>query len=131
MKEIAVRSPTSSLSKIGAELMNTSKRGSGEAVSMQLRIDFGLKSHKPAAKPRLTDAMKQKRLNFARRYRNWTVAEWSKVLYSDESCIVQSNPRKRHVRRSVGMRYDVRYTIQMMKHPPSHMIWSAIHPWNC
>ena len=33
----------------------------------------------------LTAVMKKKRLNFCQKYRHWTVAEWRKVMFSNES----------------------------------------------
>ena len=48
------------------------------------------------------------------------------MLFSDESSIQQFNPRKRHVWRPVGKRFDERYTVQTMKHPPSVMIWGVM-----
>jgi hypothetical protein len=36
---------------------------------------------KPLLPPRMMDA----RLDFARRYQNWTVEDWKKVMFSDES----------------------------------------------
>jgi transposase len=38
-------------------------------------------------KPLLTKRQRQKRLRWAKKYRYWTVADWSKVIFSDESKI--------------------------------------------
>lgn len=38
-----------------------------------------LMGHRPTKKPRLTQAMKKKRLQWARQHRNMTVADWSRV----------------------------------------------------
>ena len=56
-------------------------------LSRRLEYDFGLTSRKPARKPLLTKAMKDKRLKFVSVHRDWTTEDWSKVLFSDESCI--------------------------------------------
>ena len=69
---------------------------------------------------------KRKRLNFAKRHRDWTVQDWNEVLFLDESTIQQFVARKRHVRRPVGKRFDQRYTVAPMKHPTSQMIWGAM-----
>ena len=48
-----------------------------------------------------------------------------RVLFSDESSTQQFSKRKRHVQRSVGKRFDERYTVHTMNDPPSVMIlWS-------
>ena len=49
-------------------------------------------------KPTLATVMKEKILGFARRHRHWTLAEWKKVLFSDECTMQQSLPRRFHVR---------------------------------
>jgi hypothetical protein len=38
-----------------------------------------------AEKPRLSQRMMDAGLDFARRYQNWTVEDWKKVMFSDES----------------------------------------------
>ena len=47
-------------------------------------------------------------------------------MFSDESTLQQFVARKRHVRRPRGTRFNEKYTISTMKHPPSQMIWGAI-----
>lgn len=49
--------------------------------------EFGLKGCKPRHKPYLTQEHKKKRLLWAKRYLNWTVDDWAKVMWSDESNI--------------------------------------------
>ncbi len=48
---------------------------------------------KRATKPRLNQRQRQKHLIWAVEKKNWTVAQWSKVLFSDESkfCISFGN----------------------------------------
>lgn len=126
IRRAAVRSPTSSASKIRSALLAKGVNVSRRTVSRRLVNDFGLKSYKPAKKPRLTPAMKLKRLRFARKHVKWTLQQWQQVLFSDESTVQQFNARKRHVRRPVGTRFQERYTTQTMKHPPSVMIWGGM-----
>ena len=121
MRRIVVRSPTSSMKKIRAELLRRG-RISHMTVSRRLSKEFNLKSYKP----RLTAAMKAKRLQFANNHQHWTAEQWGKVLFSDESTFQQFVVRKRHVRRPTGKRFDERYTISTVKHPPSHMVWGAM-----
>jgi len=35
-------------------------------------------------------------------------------------------PRNRHVRRPVGKRFDEKYAVATMKHPPNQMIWGGM-----
>ena len=70
--------------------------------------------------------MKAKRLQFANNHQHWTPEQWGKVLFSDESTFQQFVVRKRHVRRPTGKRFDGRYTIPTVKHPPSQMVWGTM-----
>ena len=94
-------------------------------VSRRLSQEFVQKSCKPARKPRLTPAIKAKRLAFAKKHQNWMTKEWGKFMFSDESTLQQFLVRKRHVRRPRGTRFKQKYTISMTKHPTSQMIWGA------
>jgi hypothetical protein len=44
-----------------------------------------LPCRKMADKPLITESMKNDRLEFARRYEHWTVEDWKKVMFSNES----------------------------------------------
>ncbi len=57
---------------------------------------------KRATKPLLNQRQRQKRLTWAVEKKNWTVAQWSKVLFSDESkfCISFGNQGPRVWRKS-------------------------------
>ena len=126
MKRAATRSPVSSAKKIRLQLLETGINVSRRTVSRRLVNDFGLKSCKPAKKPRLTPTMKLKRLAFAKKHVNWIVQQWKKVLFSDESTLQQFNSRKLFIRRPSGQRFNEKFTMQTMKHLPSVMIWGGI-----
>ena len=126
MKRIVARSPTSSCKKIRSNLLENGVDISLSTVSRRLSKEFGLKSRKPAKKPKLTPRMMKKRFEFARNHIHWTVDDWGKVLFSDESTFQQFVVCHKHVRRPVGKRFHPKYTIPTMKHPPSQMIWGAM-----
>ena len=125
MRRIVVRSPTSSTKKIRAELLRRGRRISHMTISRRLSKDFNMKSYKPDKKPRLTAAMKAKRLQFANNHQHWIGEQWGKVLFYEESTFQQFVVRKRHVRRPTSKRFDKRYTIPTVKHPPSQMVWES------
>ena len=87
------------MKKIKAELLRRGRKVSHMTVSRRLSKEFNLKSYKPAKKPRLTPAMKAKRLQFANNHQRWTAQEWQNVLFSDESTFQQFAVRKSYVRR--------------------------------
>lgn len=46
-----------------------------------------LPARKPRRKPLLNEGHRKQRLDWAKRHRNWTVDDWAKVIWSDESNI--------------------------------------------
>ena len=70
--------------------------------------------------------MRKKRLQFARRYLHWSVDDWKRVMWSDESTFQCIQNRKRRVRRPSSIsRMDPAYTISTVKHPASVMVWGC------
>ena len=48
-------------------------------------LRMGLRSCRPVRVPIMTTVHRQKRLQWARGRRNWTLEQWKKVAWSDES----------------------------------------------
>ncbi|KAK3573643.1 hypothetical protein QTP86_029970 [Hemibagrus guttatus] len=48
-------------------------------------LHAGLKSYKAKKKPFISEKQRRATLKFAKDHRNWTVADWSQVIFSDES----------------------------------------------
>ncbi len=71
---------------------------------------------------------RQRRLTCAKKKKNWTVAQWSKVLFSDESkfCISFGNQGPR-VWRKGGEAHSISYLKSSVKFPQSVMIWVQCH----
>ncbi len=82
---------------------------------------------KRATKPLLNQRQRQKRLTWAVEKNNWTVAQWSKVLFSDESqfCISFGNQGPRVWRKS-GEEQNPCCLKSSVKFPQSVMIWAAM-----
>ncbi len=79
---------------------------------------------KRATKPLLNQRQRQKHLTWAVEKKNWTVAQWSKVLFSDESkfCISFGNQGPRVWRKS-GEAQNPCCLKSSVKFPQSVMIW--------
>jgi transposase len=91
-----------------------------------LKDKLKLPSRAAAKKPMLTKAMVKKRLSFCKKYRHWTVDQWRKVMFSDESTFRIVNARGAKVRRPKTVsRYKHRYTIPTVKHSASVMVWAC------
>ncbi len=82
---------------------------------------------KRATKPLLHQRQRQKHLTWAVEKKNWTVAQWSKVLFSDESkfCISFGNQGPRVWRKS-GEAHNPCCLKSSVKFPQSVMIWAAM-----
>ncbi len=82
---------------------------------------------KRATMPLLNQRQRQKRLTWAVEKNNWTVAQWSKVLFSDESkfCISFGNQGPRVWRKS-GEAQNPCCLKSSVKFPQSVMIWAAM-----
>ncbi len=82
---------------------------------------------KRATKPLLNQRQRQKRLTWAVEKKNWTVAQWSKDLFSDESkfCISFGNQGPRVWRKS-GEAQNPCCLKSSVKFPQSVMIWAAM-----
>ncbi len=82
---------------------------------------------KRATKPLLNQRQRQKHLTWAVEKKNWTVAQWSKVLFSDESkfCISFGNQGPRVWRKS-GEAQNPCCLKSSVKFPQSVMIWAAM-----
>ncbi len=82
---------------------------------------------KRASKPLLNQRQRQKHLTWAVEKNNWTVAQWSKVLFSDESqfCISFGNQGPRVWRKS-GEAQNPCCLKSSVKFPQSVMIWAAM-----
>ncbi len=82
---------------------------------------------KRATKPLLNQRQRQKHLTWAVEKKNWTVAQWSKVLFSDESkfCISFGNQGPRVWRRSEEVQNPCCLK-SSVKFPQSVMIWAAM-----
>lgn len=89
--------------------------------------EAGLKGRIAAKKPRLTAIHKRKRLQWARTHQHWTVDQWKKVLWSDESKFeVFGTKRRVFVRRRPGERMKDQNVVQTLKHGGGNiMVWGC------
>jgi hypothetical protein len=68
----------------------------------------------------------RKRLSFAEGYKDWTVEQWSKVLFSDEKCFYGKGFCGRiWVRRERGAALEPQYTVHKQAHPVKVNVWAC------
>lgn len=85
----------------------------------------GLVARRPKRKPAISIENRKKRLAFAKAHRDWTVGEWSSVIWSDESRFTLKNADSiQFVRRPANKAYDAKYTAPTVKFKGgSVMVW--------
>ncbi len=89
--------------------------------------DMGFGCRIPCVKPLLNNRQRQKRLTWAKDKKDWNAADWSKVMFSDEStfCISFGNQGPR-VWRKRGEAQNPRCLRSSVKCPQSVMVWGAM-----
>ncbi len=93
-------------------------------------LRLGSRHHEPPhtdVSRNLATVVIKRRLTWAKEKKNWTVAQWSKVLFSDESkfCISFGNQGPR-VWRKGGEAHSPSCLKFSVKFPQSVMIWGAM-----
>jgi len=92
------------------------------------KVGFGARI--PRRKPAMTEAHCQARLEFAHAHEKWTVREWRRVLFSDESTFTQfQQGRQGKVWREPGEELNPDCIASTVKHSPSKMFWGCFS-WN-
>ena len=89
--------------------------------------EMGYRCRIPQVKPLLNQKQRQKRLTWATEKQHWTVAQWSKVLFSDESkfCMSFGNQGAR-VCSKTGEKEMPKCLKSRVKYPQSVMVWGAM-----
>lgn len=101
---------------------------SASARTVRKRLfDLGLKAYRPRKKPLLTTSMKKKRLAWAKEHSNWTIQQWERVIFSDESKFnLHGSDGKQYVRRRSSETYHPDCIDTKVKFPVSEMVWGCI-----
>lgn len=91
------------------------------------RSEAGLGSYIAAEKPGLRAENVEKRLQWALEHRDWTIEQWKRVIWSDESSLwIGVNPRRQWVIRPPGERLNRRYVKKTFKSAQvKTMIWAC------
>ena len=122
----ACKDPFISATEIKRNLPLSVANISVDTIKRRLRQHFKAPIRRTARKPLLTTTMLKKRLAFCKKYKNWSQADWRKVLFSDEATFLQFPAGPRFVRRPLkSSAVNPRYTARTVKHPPSIMVWGC------
>ena len=91
------------------------------------RSEAGLGSYIAAEKPGLSAENVRKRLDWAIKYKDWTIEDWKKVIWSDECSVwIGVNPHRQWVIRPPGERLNPKYVKKTFKDARVKvMVWAC------
>ncbi|KAL1246961.1 hypothetical protein QQF64_034297, partial [Cirrhinus molitorella] len=127
LERIVKQNPFKNVGEIHKEWTAAGVSASGTTTHRPLMQDMGFSCRIPCVKPHLNNRRRQKRLAWAKDKKDCTAAEWSKVMFSDESkfCISFGNQGPR-VWRKRGEAQNPRCLRSSVKFPQSVMVWGAM-----
>ncbi|GFW69369.1 transposable element Tcb1 transposase [Trichonephila clavipes] len=90
-------------------------------------LEIGLRGCKACPKPLLTEFQRKRRLTWAREHSLWTIKDWEKVIFSDESqfCI-SGNQSSAYVRRRTHEEFSPQCLKPTVKYPTKVMVWGCM-----
>ena len=126
LERIVKQSPFKNVGEIHKEWTAAGVSASRTTTHRRMQ-DMGFSCRIPCVKPLLNKRQRQKRLAWAKDKKDWTAAEWSKVMFSDESqfCISFGNQGPR-VWMKRGEAQNPRCLKSSVKFPQSVMVWGAM-----
>jgi transposase len=92
-------------------------------------LDAGLYGRHPVKKPLISEKNRLARLRFAKQHLHWSINDWKKVVWTDESkFLLFGSDGINYVRRPIGQRFNPKYQLPTIKHGGgSVMLWGAFH----
>ena len=99
---------------------------SKSTVHRYLRKSVGATAFKRPKIPKLTQKQIENRLKFCKDRQNWTVEEWQRVLWSDESPFELFHPTSAQNDRVWSIDNSKIPPIETVKNPPKVMVWAIM-----
>ena len=98
----------------------------------QILKERGYKKVKPIWKPKLTPAMKEARLAFTIKYKDWTIEDWKRIIWTDETNVVLGQRRGNHRvwRTPLEGEEPVTSTIQERYHKGTEFMFWGSFSWD-
>lgn len=99
---------------------------SRSTVHRYLRTTLGMKPFRLSRRPKLTERQREHRLRFAKDHKDWSVDDWKRVLWSDESPFELFHPPNRHNDRVWAASGSEVPAVPTVKHPTKVHVWGMI-----
>ena len=120
-----MRDPRKNSEDLMRDLVNCGTCNISSSTVRRRLIEKGRMARRPIKKQLLTKAMKAKRLDWAKRHKDWTINDWRKVLFSDESHFYVQGYNPSVVRRSSNETAKEVHFVQKVKYPEKQMFWGC------
>ena len=121
IRQTCVKNPRYSahdiVEEVGAECSDRTMR--------RVLNEIGCKAHKPERRPFINTSQMEKRRRWALQHLDWTVDDWKRVIFSDETIIEIRDDCPQYVRIVDGHELVPEHFIRTTKHPTSVMIWAC------
>ena len=117
-------SPTARRLNYTALAMRCDVPASNSTISRYLRSK-GYRRCVAVAKPFLTDQQRLARLDWAIQHQNWTVDEWKRIIWTDESAFHIGGQQRVFVTRTRAQRYEPSCLSPRFQKAPHVMVWAA------
>lgn len=128
LKVTSLRHRTRGSARLAQDLQEATGVAVHSSTVRRHLIKQGLRGRVARRKPLLRHGNRQKRLTYARNHSQWTVEEWRRVLWTDESKFeIFGSKRRQYVRRRVGEAYNSACIQPTVKHGGgSIQVWGSI-----
>lgn len=87
MFNLCIRSRFSSSAELSSEVRERYGVTISASTVRRRLVAAGLRARRPRKKPVLSTKMRVARLNFAKQHQNWSINDWKRVIFTDESKI--------------------------------------------
>lgn len=128
IRQMSVKNPKATARDIQREL---GPKGDDVSFSTMKRAmnEAGCIARTPRRRPLLIDRHKEARLKWAMDHREWTMEDWKKVVWSDETMVYAGDGHCRYVRVVDGHPLTEKHFELTTKFPTRVMFWSCFS-WN-
>ena len=124
MRQVVVKNPRATAEEVRNQLGEEVQGVSVRTVRRAL-VEAGCRAIRPKTKPLLTSQHKAKRYQWARDHQSWTLEQWRRVLWSDETFICLTDGAANFVRVVEGHPLTKDHFNLTVKHPIKVMIWAC------
>ena len=112
--------------KLAKRLTRSGYPMSHQTVYNHLKKSRKLHAYKPRTIPLLTKKQIENRINWCKKQRNWSIQDWKRVIFSDESSFEIFHSKNRQNDRVWADNIENVPTSPSVKFPTKVMVWGAI-----